>query len=421
MICIRCQADSTYPERKDTKSCKQCNGRFAFEPRENDPFTDMAFQKAIDNVSANGQVKWGVEHLYYELWRKKKNTKAKVGAIFGTLVFGFIVSMIVGEVFPSMLLPVVPVLLLFCYFAYKSVGEGTIPRGDFERLWDRWGSVHGKPKGLIARKPQEAKPARAPEADIGDYSFDRAVICDRARTVDLLLANNFHFENNCAVLSIGGYPQQAFETVRRMLRRNPRLEVFVLHDITLEGCRLAHRLATDPEWFKGTGVRIVDVGLRPVHAGPFQKLLLSAGRPASPGGGISEEEARWLSKHTLELAVIRPEQVVKRLFRAMSKTAQAARAPAAALGGRDTQGRLPGGAARAAAAGAAGAAVLASSAAMARPQDAAELERQKKKQADTGGGDGGGGGGDSGSSWEVDSDSFSSDADSSDGGADSFG
>jgi hypothetical protein len=27
------------------------------------------------------------------------------------------------------------------------------------------------------------------------------VICDRAQTVDVLLANNFHFENNCAVLS----------------------------------------------------------------------------------------------------------------------------------------------------------------------------------------------------------------------------
>ncbi|HYI00374.1 hypothetical protein [Hyalangium sp.] len=422
MICIRCQADSTYPERKDTKSCKQCNGRFAFEPRENDPFTDVAFQKAIDSVSAGGQVKWGVEHLYYEICRRKKSIAAKAKASITALVFGIIVSVIALELSRSLLPFLIPVPIVLCFLAYMMVGARMFPRGDFERLWDRWGSVHGKPKGLIARKPQEAKPARTAEPDIGDYSFDRAVVCDRARTVDLLLANNFHFENNCAVLSIGGYPQQAFETVRRMLRRNPRLEVFVLHDITVEGCRLAHRLATDPEWFKGTGVRIVDVGLRPAHARPFEKLLLPADRPVPSGGGLSAEEARWLSKHTLELAVIRPEQVVKRLFRAMSKTPQVARAPAASLRGRDTQGRLPGGAGRAAAAGAAGAAVMASTAAMAGPQDPAELERQKKKQADTGGGDGGGGGGgDSGSSWEVDSDSFSADADASDGGADSFG
>jgi hypothetical protein len=230
--------------------------------------------------------------------------------------------------------------------------------------------------------------------------------------VDLLLANNFHFENNCAVLSAGGYPQQAFETVRRMLRRNPRLEVFVLHDITLEGCRLAHRLATDPEWFKGTGVRVVDVGLRPVHARPFKQLLQPAVRPVAPGGGISPEEARWLSKHTLELAVIRPEQILKRLFRAMTQTQ---RAPAAPLAARDTQSRLPKGTRAAAAARAD---VLLPAAAMAGLEDPGLLELQKKQQAATQSR-----GGDSGSSgwFEIDADSFSSDADASDGGADSFG
>ena len=47
-------------------------------------------------------------------------------------------------------------------------------------------------------------PTRKLDSDIADYSFDRAVICDRARTVDLLVANNFHFENNCAVLAVDG-------------------------------------------------------------------------------------------------------------------------------------------------------------------------------------------------------------------------
>src|SRR5204863_3046139 len=134
----------------------------------------------------------------------------------------------------------------------------------FERLWERWCSVHGTPAGVIVRKPQPDHPAAA-EPDLADYSFDRAVICDRARTVDLLLANNFHFENNCAVLSIDGYPPGPFETVRAMLKRNPGLQVFALHDATETGCRLAHRLATETAWFAGQA-RVVDVGLRPAHA-----------------------------------------------------------------------------------------------------------------------------------------------------------
>lgn len=418
MICIRCQHDSKYPERKDTKSCPNCGGKFAFEPRENDPFTDMAFQKAIDKVSAGGQVKWGVENLYYELCRKPRNSGAMVALFVFVLVIGILMAVVVAQAQPAALIAYVPAVLLVLRAIVKNVKAGLIPRGDFERMWDRWGSVHGKPKGVIARKPQDDKPARAPDPDIGDYSFDRAVICDRARTVDLLLANNFHFENNCAVLSVGGYPRQAFETVRRMLRRNPRLEVFVLHDITPEGCRLAHRLAKDPEWFKGLGIRIVDVGLRPVHATPFQNLFEKSQQEVPSGGGITPVEARWLSRHRLELAVIRPEQIVKRLFRAMSQSQQAARTATPVLGGRGASGHAAG----SAAAAAAGAAVLLPAAAMAGRQDAEELARQKKKQAadqssNSGGGDGGGGE----SSWEVDTDSFSSDADASDGGADSFG
>ena len=415
MICIRCQSDVTFPERKDTRSCPKCGGRFAFEPRANDLFTDKAFQNAIDNVSAQGQVKWGVEHLYYELRRKRKSSVTKTFII----LFSVAVVAFAGFVWPETLILLVPILLAVIVAALRRMSFSALPRGDFERMWDHWGVVHGKPKGVIARKPQdESKPVRAPEPDIGDYSFDRAVICDRARTVDLLLANNFHFENNCAVLSVGGYPRQAFETVRRMLRRNPRLEVFVLHDITPEGCRLAHRLANDPEWFKGMGIRIVDVGLRPVHAKPFEGLYEDARREIPSGGGISPEEAKWLSRHSLELAVIRPEQIVKRLFRSMSQSQQAARAPSAPLASRGARTRLPAGAA---AAGLAGAAVLAPTAAFPGEPSPEELARQQKKQAAAQQGTAGDSSSSSSSGWEVDLDSFSADADASDGGADSFG
>src|SRR5204863_2586986 len=134
-----------------------------------------------------------------------------------------------------------------------------------DAMWSAWrAALHDHPKGLIVRKEPAPRP-RAAEPDIPLYSFDRAVICDRARTVDLLLANNFHFENNCAVLSVEGYPPGPFATVRTMLQRNPRLQVYALHDATFAGCVLARRLTSDPAWFQGQ-VRVLDVGLRPGHA-----------------------------------------------------------------------------------------------------------------------------------------------------------
>ncbi len=424
MICIRCQKDSTYPERRDNGyKCPGCNQPFAFEPRAGGKMSDKAFQRAIDLVSAEGQVRWGVEHLYFELSRRNKAYGARVAAgIFIPIVF--VLTALV--LFPALLL-VGPLLLWWGYKAFSGPKHALMDRGEFEKMWDQWGRIHGKPKGLIVRKPQEAaKPARTAEPDIGDYSFDRAVICDRARTVDLLLANNFHFENNCAILSSGGYPQQAFETVRRMLRRNPRLEVFVLHDITEEGCRLAYQLANDPKWFSGTGVRIVDVGLRPVHAGPFVGLYQDARHGVSAGQGISPDEARWLSKQTLELAAIRPEQIIKRLFRAMNRNmADSPGETNAPLAGRGMRPSLPVGSTPVRAAAAGGAAAVAGAAVLAPGLSRAEeeeLARQQKKKAQEGSGDGGsGGGGDGGGGFEVDTDSFSSDADASDGGADSFG
>jgi hypothetical protein len=190
-------------------------------------------------------------------------------------------------------------------------------RADFEEMWRRWLGAHGQPESLIVRRKDPPKP-RPKESDLGDYSFDRAVICDRARTVDLLLANNFHFENNCAVLSVEGYPQQAFDTVRSMLKRNPRLQVYALHDCTPDGCSLAWRLANDPAWFHGHAA-VVDVGLRPHHAPPFVGLYLeAAGSQPTEGQGLGAGDVVWLQHYSLELAAVRPEQLLRRLFRAIN-------------------------------------------------------------------------------------------------------
>lgn len=318
MKCIRCGTDSKLKERAGG-ICPKCRGRFAFEPTKGDPFTDPAFQNAIDAVSAKGQLRWGAEHLYYELARRR----GKVGCIVaGAILFA------IAALFAAMKASWVAVLLALIAAALALFVRRTktqkfvqLEQRKFDSLLKAWQVAHGIPKGLIVRALPRGMPAppRPLEADIADYSFDRAVICDRARTVDLLLANNFHFENNCAVLSIDGYPEAQFETVRAMLKRNPRLRVFALHDATPKGCRLAHTLATETTWFAGQA-SVTDVGLRPDQAGVFRGLFRPhSGNRVQAGKGVSVSEAEWLSDYELELAVIRPEQVLKRLYKAMTR------------------------------------------------------------------------------------------------------
>ncbi len=389
MKCIRCGHDCKFKERENGV-CPSCNRRFAFEPRKGDPVSDALFDAAIKSVSAEGQLRWGVESLYYDVCRRLYRGKRKpvgclviVGIICAVLLTGAVLG------YAALALGLIVLVPLFFWLLFVRLRCVVwLTQEKFNKLYDRWLAAHGPDKSVIVRKPQVQSPL-AVESDLGDYSFDRAIICDRARTVDLLLANHFHFENNCAVLSVEGYPQGPFETVRKMLKRNPRLEVFALHDASEEGCKLAWRLANEPDWFQGQA-RVTDVGLRPCHEKPFRGLFLKSETRVSAGGGITEEEAKWLSRYKLELAAIRPEQIVKRMFRAINKKIDAeTRATAAArFGGFETthDSSSDGGSASG---------------------DFGESGEDSKRQFD--------------GLLEQDVDSFSSDASDSDGGADGFG
>ena len=322
MKCCHCGTDSRAPDRADGK-CKSCRKPFAFDPQKGDPVTDMLFKNAVEAVSGGGRIKWGVEHLYYEVGRRMQRNK-KIWPLLPLLAIPFVISMVwishsAGQGKSTFL----PWFLFFAAVSgaiavlYKMLWPATnilLEQGKFDGLWRRWCSVNGTLAGVIMRQPQLLAPA-VTEADVGDYSFDRAVICDRARTVDLLLANNFHFENNCAVLSIEGYPPGPFPIVRKMLMRNPKLQVYAIHDATPKGCAMAHKLAYDKDWFAGK-IKVIDLGLRPRHARPFRGMLLKAETlPVAAGEGIEPGEVEWLKTYRLEMAAARPEQILKRLFR----------------------------------------------------------------------------------------------------------
>jgi hypothetical protein len=331
MICTKCNKGSNLRDRGREKKCPHCGQLFVFEPAglAGDPITDRLFLKAIQAVSCEGSVHWNLDHLRYELVRRKlpklHNQLILLGAILClSCVTGaglFAIELSLAIIFGIGVFAGLIVVFLF----HVSYGKyARYERFQVEVWLSRWEAVHGTPPGYIIRIPPQID-APQPENDVADYSFDRAVICDRSETADVLLANHFHFENNCAVLSIDGYPPGPFEIVRRMLRRNPKLKVYALHDATVEGCELAERLATDPAWFGG-GVPVIDVGLRPSHAQRLKGLWLRAAGPMQETtSAVTARELKWLKKNKLELAVIAPEQLIKRLYRAISQDVDTSR------------------------------------------------------------------------------------------------
>jgi DNA-directed RNA polymerase subunit RPC12/RpoP len=264
MKCIRCDRESEYAERV-ARRCPHCGGEVAFEPREGDPLSDDVFVRTMERTSAEGTLRFTPGHLYYDLCR--------------------------------------------------NLGKGamlTLPRARFDQLWDRWVAVHGVPAGTVTPWPDRGVFA-AREADLGDYSFDRVVITDHAWMVDFLLANNFHFETNSAVLSIDGHPADRFALLRGMLRKNPRIIVIAVHDASVEGCALPRRLVTEDGWFRDHG-HVIDVGLTAAHRDLYGEMWLPRAEPAPLAG--EGADAEWLARYSLDLAVVRPEKAMRRLFRA---------------------------------------------------------------------------------------------------------
>ncbi len=183
-----------------------------------------------------------------------------------------------------------------------------------------WQRVNGALEKLLPTPRQEALPASI-DPEVSAYSFDRAIICDSDEIAQFLIANNVHFENNCAILSIGGYPQSIFDTVIEMLRRNADLKVYALHDANPAGVSLVHQLRTSPNWFANQQVTIFDLGISPrqiletrdMFVQQSQTMAQSARQlPDAVRQSLTAEELAWLDAgNFVELESFTPQRLLR--------------------------------------------------------------------------------------------------------------
>ena len=203
----------------------------------------------------------------------------------------------------------------------------TIELNQFQGWLNTWREINSMTK--LLPPPRALNANTAVSSDVSAYSFDRLVVCDRPEIAQFLIANNFHFENNCAVLSITGYPQNIFDTTMEMLRRNPDLKVYALHDCTPRGIGLVDRLRTSPNWFSDSSAIIIDLGLLPrqiMAAGDNMFVISSesAARDAvelAPAirQDLSPEELHWLEAgNFVELESFSPQKLIQILNRGIA-------------------------------------------------------------------------------------------------------
>jgi hypothetical protein len=200
----------------------------------------------------------------------------------------------------------------------------------FEEIVKRWESINSPINKMLPIPSKTNTPANI-SSDITNYSFDRAVICDRPSIAQMLIANNFHFENSCAVLSVTGYPESIFDTVMTMLKRNPNLKVYVLHDASPKGIGLANYLRTNEKWFTDSNIPIYDVGLFPRQVFASQAFMFIINKAGSKAAidklpevvknSLSVDELAWLAQgNIIELESFTPQKIMQVLSQAISSS-----------------------------------------------------------------------------------------------------
>ncbi len=353
MKCINCETDNKLKDRTANNGrCKNCGHQFVFEPRSMKSertlnFSDQFFAKTISKISAEDTLFFTTKQLLYALARGygerlNKSSKSGLGcpiAFFSFVLIFLLLLLIVSEgsgsnepalrVFLGLFISVV-IFLLFAFLNQIFGRNRSVPyaisaleKTSLEKVinWvNNWIEVNEKIEKLLP-KPSSESTSIEINKDVSAYSFDRLIVCDRDEIAQFLIANNFHFENNCAIVSITGYPQNIFNTIMEMVRRNPDLKVYALHDATPDGIKLVHTLRTNPDWFSNSNVVIYDLGLLPRQIFKSRNLFVRKSEnyegmvkqiPETIKKKLSNKELYWLDTgNFIELESFTPKKLIK--------------------------------------------------------------------------------------------------------------
>lgn len=350
MRCIHCQTDNDYQSRvAKSQHCHQCGHALAFEPKTQSPrMSDPQFQKIIETASLDHQLFFTERQLWHMVnrWLNRHSLLGCIGksSFFIVFILCMFYSMVAQklnvlerisrfEVVNLLIIAgftvVLPILFgLIIYLLFFS-GKNHRPELSFETFrqeyLDRWIAVHGQPEKLLLNPTQRPATRLTKEPDLTAYSFDRVLVTDSDEIAAILIANQFHVDSKCAVVSQNGYPNDIFDDLLQMLRRNPKLQVFALHDASLSGFKLLPTLRRR-KWFPGTYITLVDLGLRPNTVKQL-KLFTLPGESGSLAKDVRQQlkapEIKWLERgYMAEVANIPPGLLMPALNRGMAQATE---------------------------------------------------------------------------------------------------
>ncbi|MBW4622966.1 MAG: hypothetical protein KME17_26860 [Cyanosarcina radialis HA8281-LM2] len=290
MKCISCETDNSWLDRiTNSGRCKNCQHSFVFDPQQKyaDLFTDDVFDRAIDDISERQTLFFAPQQLFYRLDKELRNTNTKkIDSTLIVVIFITLLGLIIG-IFPiafpdygrpqeAYTIPAILLILLagaIAIFKFSSIATNSEPtsitQNQFQDWLERWNEVNSRTLEKLLPYPKsetgwQGNPDR----------FQQIIICDRPEIAQLLLANNFPLENNCAICDIDGYKLENWKKVKQAIERYPDLKIYVLHDAAPEGASLVSQLTNEPNLPIDRNTKIHDLGLWPRQLFKNENILV---------------------------------------------------------------------------------------------------------------------------------------------------
>jgi hypothetical protein len=155
---------------------------------------------------------------------------------------------------------------------------------------------------LTSNNPQLLeKPLPASEPDIYDYGAAKLLICEHDMQVDWLVMNRFHTENGVVIISENFYPHYLKEQVQELIKTNPNLEIYALHNTGHLGESMISRLRNPINDWELLESDIIDLGLSSEHLSKtkLNKKIIEQYNGNFPAHGITYHQFHPLLKHCL--------------------------------------------------------------------------------------------------------------------------
>lgn len=186
--------------------------------------------------------------------------------------------------------------------------------GAFTEILEHYCLTYGRPAYLLPPDLVYTHTATiAAEPDLLDYGVPRVLICQQQAVATMLLANEFHIELACPILT---WAEAIPAAIHRMIQRSQAVEIYLLHDASPDGLALASDARRNLGIDTMAHVALLPLGLRPTQA---QQLNLFAQQMTSPPAQaipypLTPAERQWLTAGWVaEVEAIPPERLLRAL------------------------------------------------------------------------------------------------------------